>query len=153
MREMENGSLPRQTAEQARPSGQRAQQALSPGVEWQAEHGKTVRLLRTARGGTIRAEVADTFLQRFRGLMLRRSLPADGGLLIAPCASIHMCFMRFAIDAVYLDASYRILKIVPHLLPWLGLSCCRGAWGCLELPAGAAARLRLAVGERLAEDA
>ena len=61
--------------------------------------------------------------------------------------------MRFAIDAVYLDDDCRILKIAPRLLPWLGLSCCRGAWGCLELPAGAAARLGLAVGERLSEDA
>ena len=153
MREMEKEPLPRQAAEQVRPSGQGVQQALSPSGEWQAEHGKTMRLLRTARGDIIRAEVADSFLRRFRGLMLRRALPADGGLLLAPCASIHMCFMRFAIDAVYLDDARRILKIAPHLLPWLGLSCCRGAWGCLELPAGAAARLGLAVGERLSEDA
>ena len=102
---------------------------------------------------TLTVHLATTFWQRFRGLMLRRPLPPATALLIAPCNSIHMCFMRFAIDAVYLDDDCRILKIAPHLLPWLGLSCCRGAWGCLELPAGAAARLGLAVGERLSEDA
>ena len=102
---------------------------------------------------TLTVHLATTFWQRFRGLMLRRPLPPATALLIAPCNSIHMCFMRFAIDAVYLDDARRILKIAPHLLPWLGLSCCRGAWGCLELPAGAAARLGLAVGERLSEDA
>ena len=102
---------------------------------------------------TLTVHLATTFWQRFRGLMLRRPLPPATALLITPCNSIHMCFMRFAIDAVYLDDARRILKIAPHLLPWLGLSCCRGAWGCLELPAGAAARLGLTVGERLSEDA
>lgn len=162
---MGNGTLPRQ-ARTAPPAGtSETMQATgeaplatgdatrATGETPQAERGKTMRLLRTARGDIIRAEVADSFLRRFRGLMLRRALPADGGLLLAPCASIHMCFMRFAIDAVYLDDARRILKIAPHLLPWLGLSCCRGAWGCLELPAGAAARLGLTVGERLSEDA
>ena len=112
-----------------------------------------MRRLRTAKGASITLEEATTFLARLRGLMLRPPLPPAHGLLLAPCASIHMCFMRFAIDAVYLDDARRILKIAPHLLPWLGLSCCRGAWGCLELPAGAAARLGLTVGERLSEDA
>lgn len=161
---MGNGTLPRQ-ARTAPPAGtSETMQATgeaplatgdamrATGETPQAERGKTMRLLRTTRGDIIRVEVADSFLRRFRGLMLRRALPADGGLLLAPCASIHMCFMRFAIDAVFLDDDCRILKIAPHLLPWLGLSCCRGAWGCLELPAGAAARLGLTVGERLSED-
>ena len=150
---MGNGTLPRQartappagTSDAPRATGEAARATgetpRATGEAPQAERGKTMRLLRTARGDVIRVEVADSFLRRFCGLMLRRALPADGGLLLAPCASIHMCFMRFAIDAVYLDDA------------WLGLSCCRGAWGCLELPAGAAARLGLAVGERLSEDA
>ena len=53
--------------------------------------------------------LATNFWQRFRGLMLRRPLPPATALLIAPCNSIHMCFMRFAIDAVYLDKQGRIL--------------------------------------------
>lgn len=81
-------------------------------------------------------EVADSFFTRFRGLMLRRELPEGHGLLLAPCSSIHMCFMRFAIDAVYIDRDYRILKVVTHLRPWLGLSWCPGAWGVIELPSG-----------------
>ena len=54
--------------------------------------------------------------------MLSRPLPPATGLLITPCNSIHMCFMRFAIDAVYLDQQGKILKITCHLRPWLGLS-------------------------------
>ena len=35
----------------------------------------------------LQIEMANTFLARFRGLMLRKRLPAGHGLLIAPCNS------------------------------------------------------------------
>ena len=70
---------------------------------------------------TLTIHLATNFWQRFRGLMMRRPLPPATALLIVPCNSIHMCFMRFAIDAVYLDKQGKILKINPdttvHGLP------------------------------------
>lgn len=69
-----------------------------------------------------RVKVANSFWQRFRGLMLTAE-PAEGeGLLLAPCNSIHMMFMRYPIDAVFLDASNRIKALYRRLSPWLGLS-------------------------------
>ena len=97
----------------------------------------------------LQAETACTFWQRFRGLMLRSPLPPGHALLLAPCASVHMCWMRFALDIVYLDKDWKILKIVPGLRPWLGLSACPGAWGVLEMTAGEAERLGLAPGQIL----
>ena len=91
--------------------------------------------------------LATTFWQRFCGLMLRRPLPPATALLIAPCNSIHMCFMRFAIDAVYLDKQGRILKITRHLRPWLGLSACWHAHSVLEMTAGQADALGLQTGQ------
>lgn len=91
--------------------------------------------------------LATTFWQRFCGLMLRRPLPPATALLIAPCNSIHMCFMRFAIDAVYLDKNGRILKITRHLRPWLGLSACWHAHSVLEMTAGQADALGLQPGQ------
>ena len=96
----------------------------------------------------LQIEVADSFFTRLRGLMGRRSLADGQGLLIAPCSSIHMCFMRFAIDAVYIDRDYEILKIVSGLRPWLGLSWCHGAYGVIELSAGGATRFGLTTGKR-----
>jgi len=96
-------------------------------------------------------EVADNFLSRFRGLMGRRRLPPGQGLLLAPCSSVHMCFMRFSIDVVYLDRDYHILKIVRNLRPWIGLSLCPGAWGAAEFAAGEAERLGLSSGRQLIE--
>lgn len=98
---------------------------------------------------TLTIEIADDFLSRFCGLMGRKRLLEGEGLLLAPCSSVHMCFMRFSIDVLYLDRDYRIQKIVPHLRPWIGLSMCMGAWGVVELADGEAERLGLRQGQRL----
>jgi len=88
---------------------------------------------------TQRLEVAQSWWARFRGLMLQRELPAGTGLLIEPCASIHMMFMRFSIDAVFYDREHRVTKVARRVHPWVGLSVGgRGAYGVVELPAGAA---------------
>ncbi len=97
-------------------------------------------------------EMADTFFSRFCGLMGRKSLPGGNGLMLAPCSSVHMCFMRFSIDVIYLDRNLRIMKIVRNLWPWIGLSMCFGAWGVVELTAGEADRLGLETGQRLIEE-
>ena len=104
----------------------------------------------------LRVQVADNFLQRLRGLMLRSpaSLPLGTGLLIAPCNSIHMMFMRFAIDVVYLAVDYTVVKTVKNVRPWLGISACfkKGTWAVLELPIGSIAHYGLAVGKRFLQN-
>jgi len=94
-------------------------------------------------------EVADSFLSRFLGLMGRARLPEGGALWIEPCSSIHMMFMRFRIDAVFVDAEGRVLKVASRVLPWLGMAWCSGAHAVVELEAGAASRAGLAPGDRL----
>ena len=91
----------------------------------------------------LQIEMADTFLARFRGLMLRKRLPASHGLLIAPCNSIHMCFMRFAIDAIFIDKDYKVLKVARNVKPWIGLAWCWKAWGVVEVSAGEAKDVRI----------
>ena len=93
--------------------------------------------------------IADTFLTRFAGLMFRKPLPPATGLFLAPCSSVHMCFMRFAIDVVYLDKEYNIIKVVKHLRPWIGLSICNKAWAVVEMTAGEAEHCGLEVGNKL----
>ena len=95
----------------------------------------------------LNVDIADNFFTRFRGLMLRKSLANGQGLLITPCSSVHMMFMRFAIDVVYLSKGYRILKIVRNLRPWIGVSMCSGAHSVLELRSGEADRLNLKVNQ------
>ncbi len=110
---------------------------------------KQLHLMPEGSGEILEVKVADTFFSRFLGLMGRAALPPGSGLLILPCSSIHMLFMRFSIDAVYIDRQYRILKTVKELRPWIGISAATGAWGCLELPAGEILRLGLEPGKKL----
>ena len=83
-----------------------------------------------------------------RGLLGRRELPNGEGILLKPASSVHMAFMRFAIDAVFVDADLRIVKIAADLRPWR-MAAARGAKSVLEIAAGEAARRGLSVGDRL----
>ncbi|MDA8244447.1 MAG: DUF192 domain-containing protein [Elusimicrobia bacterium] len=79
---------------------------------------------------------ADTFSTRLFGLIPRRFLGEDEGLWLEPCAMIHMCFMRFPIDAVFLDKDLKVLRVIDGLRPWRVSPWVFGARGVLELPAG-----------------
>ncbi len=64
------------------------------------------------------AEVAHTFVERAKGLIGRSGLGPGKGLLIPRCNCIHTFFMRFAIDATFLDADGRTVKVVRNIRPW-----------------------------------
>jgi uncharacterized membrane protein (UPF0127 family) len=99
-----------------------------------------------------RCELADTVPTRMRGLLGRRGIDPGEGLLIKPTNSVHMFFMRFAIDVVFLDREFVVKKIVETLAPWRMVGC-RGARAALELSAGEASRRGITVGERLVLEA
>lgn len=83
------------------------------------------------------AEVARTFPERARGLIGRRALAPGAGLLIERCNAIHTWFMRFPIDATFLDRDERVVKVVRGIRPWR--LCVWGGWRAakvLETAAG-----------------
>lgn len=93
--------------------------------------------------------VAARPVQRMRGLLGRRSLPENEGILLRPAGSIHTFFMSFPIDALFLDRDLVVVGIEPDVRPWR-LAGCRGAKSVVELAAGECARRGVAVGDRLA---
>lgn len=95
-----------------------------------------------------RCVVADSVRTRTRGLLGRDRLEEDEGILLQPGGSIHMFFMRFPIDAVFLDRDLRVLRVAASLRPWR-MASKRGARAVLELPAGRCARVGVTVGDRL----
>ena len=50
--------------------------------------------------------------------MFVRDMASGEGLLIERCNAIHTCFMRFAIDATFLDAEGNVVKVVRNIRPW-----------------------------------
>jgi uncharacterized protein len=83
------------------------------------------------------------------GLLRTPELQPGEGLWIEHAPSIHMFFMRYAIDAVFIAADGRVTKVVPNLKPWRVVWWARGARDCLELPAGAAAASGIQPGDQL----
>jgi hypothetical protein len=96
------------------------------------------------RGTTLAdsVETAGSVWARFMGLMGRASLPVGHALWLPGDNGIHMFFMRFAIDAVFLakpaaDGSRAVVAAKRTIRPWIGMvPLVRGASGVLELPVG-----------------
>jgi uncharacterized membrane protein (UPF0127 family) len=90
---------------------------------------------------------------RFMGLMGRASLAPGAGLWLPGTNGIHMMFMRFPIDAVFLgrpdaDGARAVVSVHRSLRAWRGLvPLVRGAHGVLELPAGTIDATGTAVGD------
>ena len=109
--------------------------------------------VRSGSGAAVadRVRLATSFWARFRGLMGSAPLATDEGLYL-PVNSIHMLFMRFPIDAVFVSSpdaagDRRVVAIRAGLPAWRGLVMpVRGATGVLELPTGTAARAALEPG-------
>jgi uncharacterized protein len=96
-----------------------------------------------------RIALARTIWSRTRGLLGRPPLDRGEGLLIEPCQSVHMFFMRYAIDVVFLDHEYRVVALRPELRPWRATRYFRAAHAALELRAGAVAESGLELGHQL----
>ncbi|NCB46149.1 DUF192 domain-containing protein [bacterium] len=85
---------------------------------------KTIKIMNADNNKIIgdKIKVADTFVKRFRGLMLSQELNENEGMLIKPCNSIHMMFMRYPIDAVFLDSENKVKAVYENLKPWIGIT-------------------------------
>ncbi len=113
------------------------------------------RLRRVSDGSVVceRVVAGRSFGQRFRGLMGRDQLDPDEGLYLET-SSIHMMFMRFPIDALFLarrgaTGACDAVGLREHLPPWRGVVLpVRGAHAVIELPAGALARHGVVAGVR-----
>jgi uncharacterized membrane protein (UPF0127 family) len=89
----------------------------------------------------------DTF-SRMVGLLGRSGLAQGEGILLQPAGSIHTFFMRFPIDAVFLDRERRVVRIAASMKPWR-TAAARRSRSVLELAAGEAARIGLQPGNVL----
>ena len=105
----------------------------------------------TRADGTVvceRVSLADSPVARMRGLLGRDGLEEGQGLLLQPASSIPTFFMRFPIDAVFLDRNLVVVGVHDAIEPWRTASQ-RGAKAVLELPAGESSRRGLSVGDQL----
>ena len=110
--------------------------------------GVPVARVTTADGRVVceRCEIPDSAFGRARGLLGRDGLEPGGGMLIDRAGSVHMFFMRFPIDVVFLARDRRVVGVRHRLAPWR-IAGARGAVASLELPAGRAAEVGVEQGD------
>lgn len=94
-------------------------------------------------------KIAKTFKERFWGLMFKKKLGSSEGLMLLGCNSIHTCFMRFAIDVVFMDINHRVIGIKEKIRPWQLSGFVRKAYIALELPEGTVERKCISTGDIL----
>ena len=120
--------------------------------------GRGRGLARTLDRGTdlaARLETAGSFWGKFMGLMGRPALPDGEGLWLPGGNGIHMMFMRFPIDAVFVtredgEGVRRVRSVHRGVRAWTGMvPLITGAHGVLELPVGTIDATRTEVGDRL----
>lgn len=120
------------------------------------------RPARAAAGIDFELLLAEGAWARTVGLLAERGLDAGVGLLIPRCSSVHTIGMRFPMDVAFVrlrpdGEPLDVLSVTADLRPWrtAGLRC-RGTGlhrreiAAVELAAGEAARLGIAIGEPIA---
>ena len=95
-----------------------------------------------------KAFVADSFFKRFLGLMFRKSMDLEEALIFHHTNSVHTCFMRFAIDVVFLDKNMQVCKIYQSLKPWR-LAGSLPAKMTVEFPANKLSTKDISIGDTL----
>jgi len=122
----------------------------------EARRSSNLRAVNRTRATVLceRLEEAGGMAGRSRGLLGRDGLEAQAGMLfeagrLEPFMCMHMMFMRFAIDIVFLNLQDRAVRIDRNLRPWRISSIVWGARKALELPAGSAARSQTEVGDQI----
>ncbi|HLE88748.1 MAG TPA: DUF192 domain-containing protein [Candidatus Limnocylindria bacterium] len=110
-----------------------------------------LRIANTTRGTTVadRCRVASSLRDRAVGLLGTREVLPGEGLFIERSPSIHMFFMRYPIDVVFVDPHGRVTRTVSRLRPWRVVWWARGARDCIELRGGALADSRTIRGDQL----
>ena len=115
-----------------------------------------LRALNQSRGTVLcaRLENAGGVAGQSKGLLGRDGLEPGAGMLFensrfTPMMWMHMFFMRFAIDIVFLGRGNKVISISRRIRPWRVSAMVFGARRALELEAGAAERSSTQIGDQI----
>lgn len=92
---------------------------------------------------------ADTPGTRLVGLLNRTTISSDEALVITECRSIHMFFMRFAIDVIFADRNKKVVGIVKNIQPFFLSPYFFRAYYAIEGAAGMIEKSKTDLGDQL----
>lgn len=94
-----------------------------------------------------------SFFHRAFGLMGKKDMQDNSALWlmpgILPSNSIHTCFMRFSIDAIFVNSELEVIAVYQDLKPWKFTAPVWGANSVFEMKAGTLKSTNVEVGDRL----
>ncbi|WP_251553643.1 DUF192 domain-containing protein [Neobacillus muris] len=93
--------------------------------------------------------VYNTFWKRFRGLMFKKKPIVNEGIWIIPCNSIHMFFMFFPIDVVFLNSNNEVIYLKESVKPWSLIFPINNAASVMELPVNTIRSYDIKIGDSL----
>jgi uncharacterized membrane protein (UPF0127 family) len=117
--------------------------------------GEVARIVTATGEHLFKVEMADTPKTRARGLMFRKSMPADRGMLfdfkVEGPVSMWMKNTYIPLDMVFIGRDGRVVGVAADAAPLSEriISSPAPAYAVLELNAGAARRISLAPGDRV----
>ena len=83
------------------------------------------------------------------GLMNRKSISEQEALIITHCQSIHMVFMRFSMDVLFLDKKNYVVGLVEGIRPFQFSPLFFKASYAIELAEGVIAKSQTALGDEI----
>lgn len=92
-------------------------------------------------------KIAENFFTRSVGLLSRKSLSQDEGLIIRPCCSIHTFFMRFPIDVLFINKKNEIIALYENVKPYRILPIHPTSHYVVELCAGQISNKKIEKGD------
>lgn len=110
-----------------------------------------MRITNWTRGVVLadQAQVAGRFCERLRGFLGRAGLSPGEALILSPCTSIHSCFMRFSLDAAFIDRDGRVLHLIHAMRPFRLSRFVPRARSVIELSVGVLERSGTVQGDML----
>ncbi|MCA9407529.1 MAG: DUF192 domain-containing protein [Candidatus Omnitrophica bacterium] len=110
-----------------------------------------MKIVNQSRNTIVASEAtkADTFLSRMIGLLNRKDLSAQEALIITKCNSIHMLFMKFSIDVIFITKENIVVGLIKGIQPFRLSPVFWKASCAIELAVGGIERSNTSLGDRL----
>jgi len=113
----------------------------------------SVELRDTETGSVLLSDLrlAINFWTRFRGMQLAPKLNPTQGLLLAPCASVHMCFVFHPLHVFFCNADGVVISSKLNARPWISIAADTSARFVIETSATDKPTLRVGQSVRIHE--
>ncbi|MDD3374203.1 MAG: DUF192 domain-containing protein [Candidatus Omnitrophica bacterium] len=97
----------------------------------------------------VKAKEAKSFLARLKGLLGKKFFGPEDALVIDGCQAIHMFFMKFSIDVLFIDQKNKVVGLVQNIKPFCISPFFFRARQAIELPAGSIEKSSVHIGDCL----